>query len=627
MLNQVITDGMLNIFYISSGPKSHLNRLRRISLFYFLANTERWAICTKVYSYVEGFWSQSFWAALRGPESRRPCLRHTYNKQALHTAFHLLVLAHSSNFCVCHDFFFGFIFCVKIFSCGFHPLTPAFHRFSCTRGIVEGVSSPHRSSTRPKSVIMSNFPPTGAITSSPNRFAALETPEVDTSMQGNNFNTLAPQTPEAMGGQDPPQYLRVFMEQMTTQMFKLNKAITDVADTNKVYKTQFDKVFASIESLVGRIAGLQEQVTQQKLDNEDLKNKFNILHRKIMALEEKPLVQLQETSGIENAKLEHMLRRINVLETSPKSIQTFAEIAQKGVGLPQKPNSAEKPKTKEPKTLKALYPKISREVIVCFDNSASLQTDNDTEDKALNIVNDALAKSPIKKKLFHAARFSLARNLILTMGLHDHNTDFVGSLSYIEDALSFLGKAKAQLRQPWTKFLLHGVPTSLDLETIRNSVEEYCQGVKLGQTPRWLAKQENLERKIASTIVLAFVGSVTFSDLGGNKIFVGNRCCTLTKFVEFGAQTQCTNCQKFGHPKEFCKDNPNCAVCAMKHSTEKHECSQKLCKGGYRCLHGSLSCVNCLGPHRACNHNCPVRVKISQEFREILKSRVLLPQN
>jgi hypothetical protein len=65
--------------------------------------------------------------------------------------------------------------------------------------------------------------------------------------------------------------------------------------------------------------------------------------------------------------------------------------------------------------------------------------------------------------------------------LHEDLDDY---LDVIRKLVEFIGPETASLSVPWTKFLLHGVPTRLDLEVIRHDVEGYCSGAKLGQTPR-----------------------------------------------------------------------------------------------------------------------------------------------
>jgi hypothetical protein len=82
---------------------------------------------------------------------------------------------------------------------------------------------------------------------------------------------------------------------------------------------------------------------------------------------------------------------------------------------------------------------------------------------------------------------SHSSNLVLTTGLHENNEDLDDYLGVITKSVEVIGPATASLSVPWTKFLLHGVPTHLDLELIRRDVEGYCSGAMLGQTPRWLA--------------------------------------------------------------------------------------------------------------------------------------------
>jgi hypothetical protein len=118
------------------------------------------------------------------------------------------------------------------------------------------------------------------------------------------------------------------------------------------------------------------------------------------------------------------------------------------------------------------------------------------EEKALKLVTTALLTSDLKKRAFCGARFSVALNLVLNTGLHDNSSELDEFLSVIVKALEFICPCTAMLSEPWTKFLLHGVPTDANLEDIREDVERYCSNIQLGQTPRWLANAENRKIKL-----------------------------------------------------------------------------------------------------------------------------------
>jgi hypothetical protein len=269
----------------------------------------------------------------------------------------------------------------------------------------------------------------------------------------------------------------------------------------------------SLSSLVNKIANIEIQMFVLRDENEDLKIKIAALNKRIKDLGRSP--------------------------EKPKTRLTYSAVA--GAGLPLRPQPTnnsnthtanKKPEPKPVKMLQPLYPKSSREVNVTFDNANTLTTGQQVEDNALEMVNSALVNSPIGKRLFYGARFSLASNL------HETNEDLGDYLEVIRKEFTFIGPASATLLVPWTKFLLHGVPTHLDLETIRRDVEGYCSGAKLGQTPRWLATEADRTDKLASIIVLAFVGSVTMKDLGGCAIRIRNRSYNLTRYLSFGPQTQ-----------------------------------------------------------------------------------------
>jgi hypothetical protein len=160
------------------------------------------------------------------------------------------------------------------------------------------------------------------------------------------------------------------------------------------------KIHDSLSSLVAKIANIEIQMSVLHGKNEDLKYKMAILNKRIKDLESAP------------AK-----------PSTPRSCSAVA-----GAGLPPRPqptitatntktNSGIKKQDAKPaKMLQSLYPRASREIIVAFSNVDTLVTGQIVEDKALESVNNAIAHTPINKRMFHGARVSLTSNLVLTTG-------------------------------------------------------------------------------------------------------------------------------------------------------------------------------------------------------------------
>jgi hypothetical protein len=141
--------------------------------------------------------------------------------------------------------------------------------------------------------------------------------------------------------------------------------------------------------------------------------------------------------------------------------------------------------------------------------------------------------------------------------------DYESHLKVITDSLKFVGEGTAIVNEKWSKFLLHGVPTFGTLEEIRNDVEIYYLKFKLGQTPRWLAPADKRTGKPASTIVLAFIGTVASKDID-RSLTVLNKVCHISPYYPYSPQTQCHRCQRYGNATELCGvENPACAVCAV----------------------------------------------------------------
>jgi hypothetical protein len=270
----------------------------------------------------------------------------------------------------------------------------------------------------------------------------------------------------------------------------------------------------------------------------------------------------------------------------------------------------------------AKYPIAEREIVISFKNGLKCKPTDENAFRALKTVNKVIAENKdLEKPPFICARFTLSNNLALTAGLDNCALDYESHLKVITESIKFVGDGTAIVNEKWSKFLLHGVPTFGTLEEIRNDVEIYYPKLKLGQTPRWLAPADKRTGKPASTIVLAFIGTVTSKDID-RSLTVLNKVCHLSPYYPYGPQTQCHRCQQYGHATELCGvENPACAVCAGNHLTKDHQCEVSKCKTGPVCVHGDIKCAACGNPHKASDRSCPMRIKASQEFRRMKSER------
>jgi hypothetical protein len=99
------------------------------------------------------------------------------------------------------------------------------------------------------------------------------------------------------------------------------------------------------------------------------------------------------------------------------------------------------------------------------------QPSQETADRAYRELNQAMINSDLKRRPFMGVRFSMANNLVITVGLLETNAGYEAYLPTIVDIVAFIGTGKATISEPWTKYLLHRVSTAMDLEEIREDVE------------------------------------------------------------------------------------------------------------------------------------------------------------
>jgi hypothetical protein len=162
-----------------------------------------------------------------------------------------------------------------------------------------------------------------------------------------------------------------------------------------------------------------------------------------------------------------------------------------------------------------------------------------------------------------------------------------------------------QIRSEWDSHRHHATTP----EDARQELEMLYPAAKLAKTPRWLTTAENRQDKAASSMVITLIGS---TKLRHSKMLLFNRECDVREYIPFHDTTQCSRCQRFGHPAALCKAAPACAVCAQPHLTHQHKCNIPGCPKGRRCAHPLLCYAPCQQPHKARDRSCPAFLTVAR---------------
>ena len=284
-------------------------------------------------------------------------------------------------------------------------------------------------------------------------------------------------------------------------------------------------------------------------------------------------------------------------------------------------SNKKKAKAQKKGPLKPLYNPNDQKVIVQVHPDTPPQESVQMTWQYLQMANRAVRE--YQKDLdycFIRCHVTMKQNLVLQTSMKTQGPDYLPYLEAIKARLEEEGKLQVTAidgEPRWSKFLLHGVPTSASMEDVALSIQQSYPGVlKLAQTPRWLTTETNRQTspKGMSTMALSIAGRHTLQSLGYQYLYVCNSRCRLDRYLPYGPSSQCGNCCKFGHPTTLCQDKtPTCGVCGKEHATRFHPCPAPDCRGGGRCTHPPMRCVNCENSlHTSISPQCPSREKARQ---------------
>jgi hypothetical protein len=171
------------------------------------------------------------------------------------------------------------------------------------------------------------------------------------------------------------------------------------------------------------------------------------------------------------------------------------------------------------------------------------------------------------------------------------------------------GALSLHLDSPVVQMVVHGVPTSISLESLQQELTTYNPGLTMATQPRWLTKPDQRREKKASSVVIALTGNKAQEVASRPRLFAFSATLRAERKLRFGPTTQCANCQQFGHHTTKCTNLPACRWCSGSHLTGAHSCPTSTCStNGRPCMHTLAKCVNCSGPHEAHSQVCTSRV-------------------
>jgi hypothetical protein len=170
------------------------------------------------------------------------------------------------------------------------------------------------------------------------------------------------------------------------------------------------------------------------------------------------------------------------------------------------------------------------------------------------------------------------------------------------------GAISLHLDSPVVQMVVHGVPTSLPLDSLQQELTTYNPGLQMASPPRWLTKPDQRKEKRASSVVIALSGNKAQEVASRPRLFAFSATLRAERKLRFGPSTQCAKCQRFGHHTNKCEYSPCCRWCAGNHLTGAHSCPTSTCSANGRpCAHTLTKCALCAGPHESHFKDCPSR--------------------
>jgi hypothetical protein len=140
---------------------------------------------------------------------------------------------------------------------------------------------------------------------------------------------------------------------------------------------------------------------------------------------------------------------------------------------------------------------------------------------------------------------------------------------------------------------------------LREEATTFNPRLKLMENPRWLSSEANRQFKLHGSILVSLESPEMADRAIRNKLNIAGEMVKAEKYTTTRAQTQCQNCQVFGHSTRDCRKGTKCQICAEDHSTRCHRCDT-CAVTAKECPHYVAKCSNCGEDHTANSKECEV---------------------
>ena len=228
-----------------------------------------------------------------------------------------------------------------------------------------------------------------------------------------------------------------------------------------------------------------------------------------------------------------------------------------------------------------------------------------------NRINNAFSEKGIKEPVINTVTKSLGNNLILST---TQSFDSTFLLQHQDLWKPIVPHKAVQKDQIWYKVVCHGIPIADfedNLEMVNSEIRTFNKGLSPIGKPYWLTSKTARANQRAGSVVVSFATLEEAQKAIKHRLYIAGISVRVQKYHTINQDTQCQNCQGFGHLTNRCKNGARCGLCAENHATSTHSCNS-CATMAKSCLHLIPKCANCGKNHVASEKDCEVSLAIKK---------------